>query len=69
MFGFLLQWPTIITLLMFPILVWVYVRLAYTEEQEAATRFGEQWREYAARTPRFIPQRSLLFQQDGDVKK
>ncbi|MCK9201773.1 MAG: isoprenylcysteine carboxylmethyltransferase family protein [Gallionella sp.] len=58
MFGFLLQWPTIITLLMFPILVWVYVRLAYIEEREAATRFGEQWREYAARTPRFVPHRT-----------
>jgi protein-S-isoprenylcysteine O-methyltransferase Ste14 len=60
MFGFLLQWPTIITLLMFPILVWVYVRLANAEEREAKTRFGEQWREYAARTPRFVPQRSIL---------
>lgn len=58
MFGFLLQWPTIITLLMFPILVWVYMRLAYAEERDAETRFGDQWREYAARTPRFIPNRA-----------
>src|SRR3989338_5015546 len=54
MFGFLLQWPTIITLLMFPILVWIYARLAHTEERDVEARFGEQWREYAARTPRFI---------------
>jgi len=66
MFGFLLQWPTIITLLMFPILVWVYVRLANAEEREAKTRFGEQWREYAARTPRFVPQRSIL--HSGEAK-
>src|SRR3972149_5432180 len=33
MFGFLLQWPTILTLGMFPILVWVYVRLARREER------------------------------------
>lgn len=58
MFGFLLQWPTIITLLMFPLLLWVYVRLAHAEEREAEAHFGEQWREYAARTPRFIPQRA-----------
>lgn len=58
MFGFLLQWPTLITLLMFPILVWIYMRLAYTEERDAEARFGERWREYAARTPRFIPQRA-----------
>lgn len=56
MFGFLLQWPTLLTLLMFPVLVWMYVRLAHTEERDAEIRFGERWREYAARTPRFIPQ-------------
>lgn len=55
MFGFLLQWPTILTLLMFPVLVWMYVRLARTEERDAEAEFGERWREYAARTPRFIP--------------
>lgn len=58
MFGFLLQWPTLITLLMFPLLLWVYVRLALTEERDAEAHFGDQWREYAAHTPRFIPQRA-----------
>lgn len=58
MFGFLLQWPTLITLLMFPLLLWVYVRLAFTEERDAEAHFGDQWREYAAHTPRFIPQRA-----------
>lgn len=57
MFGFLLQWPTLITLLMFPLFLWVYVRLAHAEERGAEAHFGEQWREYAARTPRFIPKR------------
>ena len=60
MFGFLLQWPTLITLLMFPILLVVYVRLARAEEREAADRFGIQWREYAAHTPGFIPRVSTL---------
>ena len=55
MFGFLLQWPTILTLLMFPVLVWMYVRLARTEERDAEAYFGERWREYAAHTPGFIP--------------
>jgi protein-S-isoprenylcysteine O-methyltransferase Ste14 len=68
MFGFLLQWPTIITLLMFPILVWIYARLARAEEQEVEASFGDQWREYAARTPRFIPRRSNIFGQEGNVK-
>jgi len=56
MFGFLLQWPTILTLLMFPVLVWMYVRLARTEERDSEAEFGERWREYAARTQKFIPQ-------------
>jgi protein-S-isoprenylcysteine O-methyltransferase Ste14 len=60
MFGFLLQWPTLVTLLMFPLLLWVYVRLARAEERDAEALFGESWREYAARTPRFIPQLSRL---------
>ncbi|GAB1235705.1 methyltransferase family protein [Ferrigenium sp. UT5] len=55
MFGFLLQWATIITLLMFPILVWVYVRLAYAEEQDAETKFGAAYTRYRAATPAFWP--------------
>jgi protein-S-isoprenylcysteine O-methyltransferase Ste14 len=68
MFGFLLQWPTLLTLLMFPVLVWMYVRLARYEERDAETSFGEQWREYAAHTPRFIPQRSRPHSQSGDAE-
>jgi protein-S-isoprenylcysteine O-methyltransferase Ste14 len=56
MFGFLLQWPTLLTLLMFPVLVWMYMRLARSEERDTEASFGDQWREYAARTRRFIPQ-------------
>jgi protein-S-isoprenylcysteine O-methyltransferase Ste14 len=55
MFGFLLQWPTLVTLAMFPILVFMYVRLALREEREAVAAFGDQYRQYMARTPRFIP--------------
>jgi protein-S-isoprenylcysteine O-methyltransferase Ste14 len=55
MLGFLVQWPTILTLAMFPVLVTMYVRLSLNEEREAEARFGESWRAYAARTPRFLP--------------
>jgi protein-S-isoprenylcysteine O-methyltransferase Ste14 len=55
MFGFLLQWPTIPTLLMFPILVLMYVRLAKREEREALREFGEAYVNYAAQTPPFFP--------------
>jgi protein-S-isoprenylcysteine O-methyltransferase Ste14 len=55
MLGFLLQWPTILTLAMFPILMLMYVRLARHEEREAVAEFGERYIAYAARTPGFFP--------------
>jgi protein-S-isoprenylcysteine O-methyltransferase Ste14 len=55
MLGFLMQWLTLVTLAMFPILLYMYLRLARSEEREAEARFGEQYRQYAARTPAFIP--------------
>jgi protein-S-isoprenylcysteine O-methyltransferase Ste14 len=55
MFGFLLQWPTLLTLVMFPVLVWMYIRLARSEEREAEAEFGEAYAHYAARTPAWLP--------------
>lgn len=55
MFGFLLQWPTILTVIMFPILLFMYWRLAITEETECRKRFGRAWEDYASRVPAFIP--------------
>ncbi len=55
MFGFLLQWPTILTLAMFPVLVWMYIRLARHEERETRAEFGEDYNRYAAKTPAWLP--------------
>ena len=55
MFGFLLQWPTLLTLVMFPALVFMYVHLARREEREVATEFGAEYARYAARVPAFFP--------------
>jgi protein-S-isoprenylcysteine O-methyltransferase Ste14 len=55
MFGFLLQWPTLLTLAMFPVLVCMYVRLARREEREVRTEFGGQYARYAREVPAFIP--------------
>lgn len=55
MSGFLLQWPTLITLVMFPVLVYMYVRLARREEGEVLAEFGDEYRRYMARTPAFFP--------------
>lgn len=55
MVGFLLQWPTLPTLVMFPILVTMYVRLAKREEREALREFGDEYSRYASSVPAFIP--------------
>src|SRR3990167_4852843 len=55
MFGFLLQWPTLLTLVMFPILVGMYVHLAKTEEKEMVKKYGELYKLYLSQVPRFIP--------------
>ena len=55
MFGFLLQWPTLLTLAMFPVLVVMYVRLARHEEQDALREFGDEYRRYMVAVPAFIP--------------
>lgn len=55
MIGFLFQWPTLITLVLFPILVTVYVRLARTEERVAIAAFGDEYRAYMAATPSWFP--------------
>lgn len=55
MFGFLVQWPTLPTLVMFPILVVVYVRLAKREEEVALNEFGREYELYKEQTPGWIP--------------
>lgn len=55
MLGFLLQWPTLVTLAMFPVLTFMYVRLAKLEEREALAEFGEAYRAYMRKVPAFVP--------------
>ena len=55
MLGFLLQWPTLLTLAMFPVLVCMYVRLARAEEREALSEFGAAYKRYMHDVPGFIP--------------
>jgi protein-S-isoprenylcysteine O-methyltransferase Ste14 len=61
MFGFLLQWPTILTLAMFPVLTGMYVKLARSEEREAIAEFGDAYTAYMANVPAFIPRLGCLF--------
>lgn len=58
MLGFLLQWPTLLTLAMFPVLLLMYARLALTEEATMREQFGPTYLDYEKRTPRFLPKLS-----------
>ena len=53
--GFLIQWPTIITAAMWPILMLMYYRLARREEKEIESRFGDQYVTYRQQVPMFWP--------------
>lgn len=55
MSGMLIQWPTIITALMFPVLIFVYYRLSKREEDEMLKLFGDEYRRYMGKTPMFVP--------------
>ena len=53
--GFLLQWPTLLTLAMYLVLLVMYGRLAVVEERDMHREFGAAYDAYAQTTPRFIP--------------
>ena len=55
MLGFLFQWPTLLTLIMFPVLVFMYLQLARREEHEAHAAFGDSYRAYRREVPAFVP--------------
>jgi protein-S-isoprenylcysteine O-methyltransferase Ste14 len=66
MTGFLLQWPTLVTLLMFPILVFMYARLAKREEADMLAQFGEQYRRYMQSVRAFVPKLGRPSSMKGD---
>ncbi len=57
LFGQLIHWPTIPTVVLFPVVVWAYVRLARREEAQMVERFGETYEAYRRRVPMFFPRR------------
>jgi protein-S-isoprenylcysteine O-methyltransferase Ste14 len=65
MLGFLVQWPTLLTLLMFPVLVYMYVRLARREEREVTAEFGVGFTRYAAQTPAYFPRIGGVWRGSG----
>lgn len=59
--GFLIQWPTIITLAMWPFLMFLYYRLSKYEERKLENKFGQEFLDYKKRVPAFFPR----FSQPG----
>jgi len=55
MISMLIQWPTIITALMFPVLVFAYYRLSKREESDMIKMFRDEYKRYIEKTPMFIP--------------
>ncbi len=55
MSGFLFQWPTVLTLVMFPVLVFMYIKLARLEERDAAAEFGDEYTNYMKQVPAYFP--------------
>jgi protein-S-isoprenylcysteine O-methyltransferase Ste14 len=58
--GLLIHWATLPLLIMWPILLVQYVRLARREETEMEEQFGEDYREYREKTPMFLPSPSKI---------
>jgi len=57
--GFLMQWPTLPTLIMAPILTYMYVRLARKEEKDVLQQHPE-YQHYLKNTPAFLPSVKLF---------
>lgn len=53
--GMLLEWATLPLLIMWPMLVVLYYRLAKKEEKEMVAHFGDRYEAYRRRTSMFIP--------------
>ena len=67
--GFFLQWPTLVTGVMLPILLVMYWRLAKQEEREIETAFGDRYRRYASDVPAFLPRLGRLFKtKEGQIE-
>ncbi|MFT6632247.1 MAG: protein-S-isoprenylcysteine O-methyltransferase Ste14 [Bacteriovoracaceae bacterium] len=61
MFGFLLMWPTLLTLIMFPILLLMYHQLGKSEEKAMIKEFGKKYETYKQNIPAYIPKLSSAY--------
>jgi protein-S-isoprenylcysteine O-methyltransferase Ste14 len=53
--GWMLHWATTITVIMYPVLLFIYYRLSLSEEKKMKEQFGNEYTEYKKRTWMFFP--------------
>jgi protein-S-isoprenylcysteine O-methyltransferase Ste14 len=58
--GFLVQWPTLLTIVLFPFVVGMYYKLALREERDVEEKYREDYREYRERVPAFVPRFNFI---------
>jgi len=53
--GEIIDWPTILTIILAPIIFGMYIRLAQREESALIAKFGKEYSRYQQCVPMFIP--------------
>lgn len=61
--AFLIQWPTLITLIMWPFLAVMYYKLARREEKDVQKKYKREYLEYKNKVPMFIPSFKMAFRR------
>ena len=62
----IVHWPTIVSVVAFPVIVIAYTMLARKEERQMVEQFGDEYREYQRRVPMFIPRREGAHLQEAE---
>lgn len=61
----IVHWPTIVSVIAFPVIVIAYTLLAQKEERQMIEKFGGGYREYQRRVPMFIPRLKNGYMQEN----
>ena len=61
----IVHWPTVVSVIAFPIIVAAYTALARREERQVIEQFGDAYRDYMRRVPAFIPRPKGAIRQEA----
>ncbi len=59
------HWPTILSVIAFPVILLAYTLLARKEERQMLEQFGDEYRHYQQRVPMFFPNINDLLRQES----